>query len=343
MVQVTESLGSARTLTYREAVREALRLELQHDPNVFLIGEDIGEYGGVFKVTDGLLAEFGSGRVLDTPISEAAFVGAAIGAAMSGKRPVAELMFMDFALVAADQIFNQAAKMRFISGDQFRVPITLRTQQGVGNGTAAQHSQSFETLFMHLPGFAVALPATPADAKGLLATAIRSEDPAIVIEHKALYATKGEVPEGPYLIPFGQAAIRRAGADITIAAWSRTVHVALEAADLLAAEGIDAEVIDLRTLVPLDYDTLLDSVAKTGLLVVAHEAHRTAGPGAEIAARVAELGWDLLRGPVARVAGLDIPVPYAAPLEAAWLPAADDIARSVRLSVERARGLSPVG
>ena len=325
--------GPGRVLTYREAIREALALELENDPDVFLMGEDIGEYGGVFKVTDGLLARFGPLRVLDTPISEAAFVGAAVGAAMTGKRPVVELMFMDFALVAADQLLNQAAKMQFLSGDQFRVPLTIRTQQGVGSGTAAQHSQSLEALFMHLPGFAVALPSTPADAKGLLASAIRSEDPTIVIEHKALYGTKGEVPEGVYRTPFGQAAIRRPGSDLTIATYSRTVHDALAAAKTLAAEGIEAEVIDLRTLVPLDYDTVLDSVGRTGRLVVAHEGHRNAGAGAEIAARVSELAWHELRVPIRRVCGLDIPVPYAAPLEAAWLPSAEAIAATVRKSI----------
>jgi acetoin:2,6-dichlorophenolindophenol oxidoreductase subunit beta len=325
--------GAARTLTYREAVREALWLELENDPDVFLMGEDIGQYGGVFKVTAGLLDRFGPDRILDTPISEAAFVGAAVGAAMVGKRPVVELMFMDFAFVAADQLLNQAAKMQFISGDQFRVPLTIRTQQGVGSGTAAQHSQSLEALFMHIPGFSVAVPSTPADAKGLLASAIRSDHPAIVIEHKALYGIKGEVAEGLYRTPFGQATIRRPGSDVTIASYSRTVHVAIAAADVLASEGIETEVIDLRTLVPLDYDTILDSVGRTGRLVVAHEGHRNVGPGAEIAARVAELAWRELRAPIRRVCGLDIPVPYAAPLEAAWLPSAEDIASVVRETV----------
>jgi pyruvate/2-oxoglutarate/acetoin dehydrogenase E1 component len=325
--------AAGRILTYREAVREALLLELEDDPDVVVMGEDIGEYGGVFKVTDGLLARFGPERILDTPISEAAFVGAAVGAAMVGKRPVVELMFMDFALVAADQLLNQAAKMQFLSGDQFRVPITIRTQQGVGSGTAAQHSQSLEVLFMHIPGFAVAVPSTPGDAKGLLASAIRSNGPAIVIEHKALYGIKGEVPEGLYRTPFGEAAIRRSGSDVTLVSYSRTVHVALEAADMLASEGIEVEVIDLRTLVPLDYDTLLDSVTRTGRLVVAHEGHRNAGAGAEIAARVGELAWSQLRAPIRRVCGLDIPVPYAAPLEAAWLPSAEAIASAVRETV----------
>ena len=333
--------AAGRTLTYREAVREALWLELENDPDVFVMGEDIGQYGGVFKVTAGLLERFGPDRILDTPISEAAFVGAAVGAAMVGKRPVVELMFMDFAFVAADQLLNQAGKMQFLSGDQFRVPLTIRTQQGVGSGTAAQHSQSLEALFMHIPGFAVAVPSTPADAKGLLASAIRSDHPAIVIEHKALYGINGDVPDGLHRPPFGQAATRRPGSDATIVSYSRTVHVALAAADMLASDGIEAEVIDLRTLVPLDYDTILDSVGRTGHLVVAHEGHRNVGAGAEIAARVAELAWDQLRAPVRRVCGLDIPVPYAEPLEAAWLPSAEDIAGAVRETVGSAASSKP--
>lgn len=328
---MTTTAGApSRTITYREAIREALQLEMERDPNVFLLGEDIGEYGGVFKVTLGLMEAFGPQRVIETPISEAGFVGAAIGAAMRGKRPVVELMFMDFALVAADQLFNQAAKLRYMSGDQVRVPITIRTQQGVGSGTAAQHSQSFEAMFMHVPGFTVALPSTPADAKGLLTTAIRSDDPSIVIEHKALYASKGVVPDGEHLVPFGHAAVRRAGDSITLVSYSRSMQTALMAADELAEVGIDAEVIDLRTVVPLDWDTLVESVAKTGRLLIVHEGHRTGGVGAEIAARVAELVGSDLRAPVGRVCGLDIPVPYAATLEAAWLPQPADVVRVAR-------------
>lgn len=322
-------IAAVRTLTYRDALREALAGELERDPDVFLMGEDIGDYGGVFKVTLGLLDRFGPQRVIETPIAEAGFVGAAIGAAMSGKRPIVELMFMDFALVAADQLLNQAAKMRFLSGDQFRVPLTVRTQQGVGSGTAAQHSQSLEALFAHVPGFAIALPSTPADAKGLLATAIRSDDPSLVIEHKALYGMKGDVPAGEYLVPFGQAAVRREGRDVTLVSYSRSVHTALDAATALESRGISAEVIDLRTVVPLDYDTIIDSVSRTGRLVVVHEGHRTCGIGAEIAARVTEFAWETLRAPVARVCGLDMPVPYAAPLEARWLPQVNDVIDAV--------------
>jgi pyruvate/2-oxoglutarate/acetoin dehydrogenase E1 component len=331
MTATTEA--ATRILTYREALNEALALELDRDPDVFLIGEDIGDYGGVFKVTQGLLARFGPERVRETPIAEAGFVGAAIGAAMMGKRPIAELMFMDFALVAADQLFNQAAKMRYLSADRLRVPLTIRTQQGVMGG-GPQHSQSFEALFSHLPGFAVALPATPADAKGLLLEAIRRDDPAVVIEHRGLYATKGEVPYGDRAVAFGRAAIRRPGADVTIVSYSRGVQIALEAAHTLAEEGVECEVIDLRTLVPLDWDTVVSSVTKTGRLAVVHEAHRFMGPAAEIVCGVAERAFDVLEAQPQRICGLDMPVPYAATLERAWLPQPENVATAVRRMLE---------
>jgi pyruvate dehydrogenase E1 component beta subunit len=324
----------SRVITFREAIKESLAHEMDRDADVFLMGEDIGEYGGVFKVTLGLIERFGPQRVLQTPISEAGFLGAAIGAAMLGKRPVPELMFMDFALVAADQLFNQAAKQRFLGADQWRVPLTIRTQHGVGVGTAAQHSQCFEALFMHIPGFEVAVPSTPADAKGLLATAIRNDDPSIVIEHKALDNDQGEVPEGEHLVPFGKAAVRRQGRDVTLVSYSRTMKTCLEAAEQLAQNGIEAEVIDLRTLVPLDYDTVCESVQRTGRLVVVHEAHRNVGPGAEIATRVTDRAWGSLKAPVKRVCGLDIPVPYAAPLEHRWLPQADDVVETATKLVQ---------
>lgn len=326
-----------RRLTYREAVREALAQEMERDVDTLLIGEDIGEYGGVFKVTLGLIERFGPDRVVETPIAEAGFVGAAIGAAMTGKRPIVELMFMDFAMVAADQLFNQAAKMRYMSGDQFRVPLTIRTQQGVGAGTAAQHSQCLEAWFMHVPGFQVALPATPADAKGLLASAIRSDDPSLVIEHKALYGTKGEVPEGEHLVPFGEAAVRRAGDDVTLVTYSRSLQSCLAAAERLEQLDVSAEVVDLRTVVPLDTETVVASVQRTGRLVVVHEGHRRAGVGAEVAAQVAERAWDHLDCPPVRVCGLDIPVPYAEPLERAWLPQVEDVVAAA-LSVVRPAG-----
>lgn len=322
------SVGTAtHSLTYREAVREALAQEMRRDPTVLLIGEDIGQYGGVFKVTAGLIDEFGPERVVETPIAEAGFVGAAVGAAMYGHRPVVELMFMDFALVASDQLLNQAAKLRYISGDDWRVPLTIRTQQGVGVGAAAQHSQCLEALFAHIPGFAVALPATPADAKGLLTTAIRSDDPCIVIEHKALYAIKGDVPEGDHSVPFGEAIVRREGNDLTIVSYSRTVHTALDAAEILSSQGVEVTVIDLRTVSPIDWNTITKSVRETGRLVIAHEGHRRVGIGAEIAAEVASRCWDALEAPIGRVCGLDIPVPYATVLEHAWLPQPEDIVR----------------
>jgi pyruvate/2-oxoglutarate/acetoin dehydrogenase E1 component len=321
---------ATRQLSYRQAVAEALAVEMERDPDVLLLGEDVGAYGGVYAATKGLLQRFGPSRVLDTPISEAGFIGMATGAAIAGKRPVAELMFMDFVLVAADQVWNQAAKLRYLSGDKLRVPLTIRTQQGVGNGTSAQHSQSLEALFAHVPGIAVALPSTPADAKGLLASAIRSDDPVVVIEHKLLYPTKGEVPEGEHVVPLGQAAVRRGGEDVTLVSYGRAVHTALAAADELAQEGIGAEVIDLRTLVPLDLRTVLESVARTRRAVVVHEASRSFGAGAELAARVTEAAWGTLAAPVGRVAGLDIPTPYASTLESAWLPSPTDVVTSVR-------------
>lgn len=314
-----------REITYSQAVREALIEEMERDPNIILLGEDIGVYGGVFKVTEGLLARFGPERVRETPISEAGFVGAAVGMAMTGKRPIAELMFMDFAWVASDQLFNQAAKMHYMSGGRVKVPMVIRTQQGGGRGNAAQHSQSLETIFTHIPGIKVALPSTPHDAKGLLKSAIRDDNPVVVIEHKLLYNTKGPVPEGDYTIPLGQADIKRAGRDVTLVSLSRTVLHSLE-----AAEGISVEVIDLRCTVPLDLETVLASVRKTGRLVVAHEAHRRLGIGAEIAALVQEHAFDYLDAPIVRVAALDVPIPASKPLEEAVLPGPSQILKGIR-------------
>ncbi len=319
-----------REITYAQALREAMTEEMERNPEIILLGEDIGVYGGVFKVTEGLLARFGPERVIETPISEAGFISAAVGMAMTGKHPMAELMFMDFALVAADSIFNQAAKMRYMSGGRAKVPLLIRTQQGGGRGNAAQHSQSLETLFTHLPGFKVALPATPYDAKGLLKTALRDENPVIVIEHKLLYNTKGPVPVEEYTLPFGKAAIKRPGDDVTLVSLSRTVLFALEAAEQAAREGIDVEVIDLRTTVPLDLDTILGSVRKTNRLVVAHESHRRLGIGAEIAALVQEHAFDFLDAPIARVGAMDIPIPYSRVLEDAALPGTENILQAIR-------------
>lgn len=319
-----------RELTYAKALREALIEEMERDPNILLLGEDIGVYGGVFKVTEGLLARFGPERVIETPISEAGFVSAAVGLAMTGKHPMAELMFMDFAYVAADSIFNQAAKMRYMSGGRAQVPLTIRTQQGGGRGNAAQHSQSLETFFTHIPGLKVVLPSTPYDAKGLLKSALRDPNPVMFIEHKLLYNTKGLVPDGEYTVPLGKADVKRSGTDATVVTWSRTVLHALEAAELAAADGIDVEVIDLRCTVPLDIDTVVESVKKTGRLVVAHEAHRRLGVGAEIAALVQELAFDYLDAPVERVGALDIPTPYSKPLEDEALPDAAKIVQAIK-------------
>ncbi len=319
-----------RELTYAQALREAITEEMERNPEILLLGEDIGVYGGVFKVTEGLLARFGPERVIETPISEAGFISAAVGMAMTGKHPLAELMFMDFALVAADSIFNQAAKMRYMSGGRVKVPLLIRTQQGGGRGNAAQHSQSLETLFTHLPGFKVALPATPYDAKGLLKTALRDDNPVIMIEHKLLYNTKGPVPVEEYTLPFGKAAIKRPGDDVTLVSLSRTVLFAQEAAELAAQEGIDVEVIDLRTTVPLDLDTILASVRKTNRLVIAHESHRRLGIGAEIAALVQEHAFDYLDAPIARVGAMDIPIPYSKVLEDEALPGTPHILAAIR-------------
>ncbi len=317
-----------RELTYTQALREALIEEMERDPSIILLGEDIGAYGGVFRVTEGLLARFGPQRVRDTPISEAGFMGMSVGLAMTGKRPVPELMFMDFALVAADQIWNQAAKMRSMSGGKVKVPMVLRAQQGGGRGNGAQHSQSFEALFTHLPGFKVVLPATPADAKGLLKSALREDNPVAFIEHKLLYNTKGLVPDGEYTIPLGQADIKRQGSDITIVAYSRQVLLALEAAERLQHEhGISAEVVDLRCTVPMDMETIIRSLRKTHRLLITHEAHTSCGVGAEIAARVIEQAFDELDAPIVRVTGLDVPVHAAKTLEEVVLPQPDAIVK----------------
>ncbi len=319
-----------RVLSYSEAINEALREEMARDPNVFIMGEDVGVMGGVFGVTTGLLQQFGSARVCDTPISEAAIVGAGLGAAMMGMRPVVEIMFGDFLGCAGDQIINQVAKARYMSGGKARVPLVIRVTTGAPGAAAAQHSQSPESWFMNIPGLKIAVPATPADAKGLLKSAIRGEDPVLFFEHKMLYATRGEVPEGDHLVPFGVASTARTGKDATIVAIGGMVPKALEAAQQLESEGISCEVIDPRTLVPLDVETLVRSVRKTGRLVIAHEAHRRAGPGAEIAAVIAEEALDYLDAPIRRVAAKNVPLPYAPTMEHFVLPSTADIVAAVR-------------
>jgi len=321
------------TLTYAQALNDALREEMRADPRVFLMGEDIGHHGGIFRVTKDLIDEFGAERVRDTPISESSFMGLGIGAAMVGMRPVVELLFMDFALVAADQIVNQAAKLRYMSGGTVSVPIVIRAQQGGGRGNGAQHSQSFESWLAQVPGLIIVAPSTPADAKGLLKSSIRAGNPVIFIEHKLLYNTKGEVPENDYDIPIGKAEIKRDGRDITIVSYSRMLLFALEAAESLSHQGIEAEVIDLRTIEPLDMETILESIRGTGRLLVVHESHSNCGLGAEIIARVGEQAPDRLILPARRLGAKHVPIPVAEPLENAVLPQTDDIVRAVEAMV----------
>lgn len=317
-------------MNYLEAINAALREEMKRDPKVFILGEDVGIFGGCFGVTKGLFEEFGPERVLDTPISETAIIGAAVGAAAAGLRPVPEIMFMDFMAVCLDEVLNQAAKMRYMFGGHAKVPMTLRTPCGGGLSAAAQHSQCLEAWFTHMPGVKVVMPSTPADAKGLLKSSIRDDNPVIFIEHKALYATSGPVPEGEYVIPLGKADIKREGKDVTVVATSMMVHKALAAAETLAAEGIELELIDPRTLSPLDKDTILKSVEKTGKLVVVHEAVKFGGFGGEIAAIVAEEAFDLLDAPIKRVAAPFAPIPFAPNLESAYIPSEESIIQAVK-------------
>jgi acetoin:2,6-dichlorophenolindophenol oxidoreductase subunit beta len=316
-------------ITYAQALNDALREEMQTDPRVFLMGEDIGHHGGIFRVTKGLIDEFGGERVRDTPISESGFVGLGIGAAMAGMRPVVELLFMDFALVAADQIINQAAKLRYMAGGTVSLPIVIRGQQGGGRGNGAQHSQSFESWFAQVPGLIVVAPATPADAKGLLKSSMRAGNPVMFIEHKLLYNTKGDVPEGDYTTPIGKAEVKRLGRDITIVSYSRALLFALEAAETLSQRGIEAEVIDLRTIEPLDMDTILESIKGTARLLVVHESHTNCGLGAEIIARVYEQAPHVLVTPARRLGAKHVPIPVAEALENAVLPQPQDIVRMV--------------
>ena len=317
-------------MKYREALRAALDEEMERDPSVFVVGEGIGERGGSYKVTEGLLAKFGPNRVIDTPLSEAGFVGLGVGAAIVGQRPVVEMLFIDFLLLAMDQVINQAAKYRFMSGGEGRVPLVIRTQGGTGNSLAGQHSQSLEALYYHIPGLKVVMPATPRDAKGLLKSAIRDDDPVIFIEHKQLYMTDGDVPEEDYVIPLGEAEVKRPGSDLTVVAWSHMTLKSLQAAEELAAEGIDADVIDLRTISPMDIGCVLDSVRRTGRLVIAQEAVKRGGVASDIAAMVAEQAYDSLRAPIVRVAGMNTVIPFNLALEKAAVPQVADIVAGVR-------------
>ena len=326
------SAAETRSLTYAEALNEALREEMRRDPRVFVMGEDVAVWGGggVFGVTKGLVDEFGPQRVRDTPISEEAIAALAVGAAVAGARPVAEFMYVDFMGLAMEPIVNQAAKIRYMFGGKARVPVVFRAQEGAGRGNAAQHSQSLEAWFCHIPGLKVVTPSTPSDAKGLLISAIRDDNPVVFLEHKVLYSTRGPVPAGDHTIPLGVADRKREGKDATFVGIHTMVHKALAAAEALARDGIDLEVIDPRTLVPFDIDAVIASVRKTGRLVVGHEAYERCGIGAEIIAQAVAAAFDALDAPPLRVCGKNVPIPYNARLETAALPQEEDIVNAVR-------------
>jgi len=321
-----------REISFREAVREALLQEMERDPTVFMMGEDLQLFfgGGNFAVTKGFLEKFGPERIRDTPISEAAFLGAGAAAAATGLRPVVEIMYVDFFGVCMDQLYNQAAKMRYISGGQIKVPLVIRMVFGAGTSEAAHHSQTLYSIFAHVPGLKVIVPSTPYDAKGLLITAIRDDDPCIYFEHKLLYSKKGYVPEEEYSIPLGEAEIKREGVDVTVIALGLMVHTALEAAKKLEEEGVSLEVVDPRTIVPLDKKTILNSVKKTSRLVIVDEDYERCGLASEIAALVSDEGFDYLDAPIKRVATPNVPIPFSPPLERAVIPDVEKIMAAVR-------------
>ena len=321
---------SGREMMYRDALREAIDEEMGRNPDVFIIGEGIAERGGSYKVTEGLLAKYGKLRVRDTPISEASMIGAGVGAAIAGARPIVEILYVDFAMLGMDQLVNQAAKFRLMTGGEGRVPFVMRTQGGTGGGVAAQHSQSLEALFYHIPGLKVVMPSGPADAKGLLKQALRQDDPVMFLEHKHLYMTKGPVPDGEHVVAFGVAAVKRAGTDVTVIAWSNMVGRALQAADELGGDGISVEVIDPRTLVPLDLPAILASVAKTSRVVIVQEAVRRGGVASDIASLIGAEAFYDLDAPIEIVAGLNVPVPFNLELEKASVPQVEDVKRAVR-------------
>jgi pyruvate dehydrogenase E1 component beta subunit len=323
-------------LSYREALNQAMSEEMERDPSIFLMGEEVGHYQGAYKVSQGMLQKFGEQRIIDTPIAECGFVGVGIGAAMVGLRPIIELMTWNFSLVAIDQIINNAAKIRLMSGGQFKLPVVFRGPGGAAGQLGAQHSQCLEHMYANCPGLKVVMPSTPADAKGLLKTAIRDDDPIVFIEGERLYAIQGEVPEGEHLVPLGKGDIKRQGSDCTVVAWSKMVHTALEAAELLQNENISVEVVDPRSIKPLDEDLIFSSVNKTHRCVVLEEGHRFSSVGAEVTARVQKACFDELDAPVERIHRLEIPMPYAPNLEAMVTP---DVPRLVA-AVKRAMYLS---
>ncbi len=330
-------MASARTITFRAAVLEALFGEMRLDDSVILMGEDIGAAGGVFKQTEGLFAEFGSERVIDTPISEAGAFGIAVGAAMTGQRPVFEVMFGDFITLIMDQLVNQAAKVNYMSAGQFHVPLVVRTAVGIGSNLGPQHSQSLHAWLTHIPGLKVVMPSTPADAKGLMAAAIRDNNPVVFFEDRMLYNLRDAVPEGDHMVPIGRAEVKRAGQDVTLIATGRMVHTALAAAELLAQEEISAEIVDPRSLVPLDVEGLVESVKKTSRAVVVDGGYRQYGVTGEIAATVAEHAFDWLDSPVIRLGGADVPIPFSKTLEPLTLPDAQRLAHDAAALVRGAR------
>jgi len=328
-------MTAIRELSYAQAIQEAMAIAMEKDERVFLMGEDIGVYGGAFQVTGDLIHRFGSDRVLDTPISELGAAGVAVGAALTGMRPIFEFQFSDFATLAMEQIVNQAAKIRYMLGGALSVPLVMRFPSGSGTGAAAQHSQSLEAWFTHVPGLKVVQPSTPHDAKGLMLAAIADPDPIMFFEHKLLYRMKGEVPEGHYTLPIGKAQVKRAGRDLTIIASSIMVHRSLEAAQVLAEEGIDVEVVDLCSLRPLDTQTLIDSVKHTHRLLCVYEGVKTLGIGAEISAIIAESeAFDFLDAPILRLGGAECPIPYNRELERASVPQAEAIIAAARRLAE---------
>ena len=318
-------------VTYREAITMAMSEEMRRDESVFLIGEDVAASGGIFKCSDGMLAEFGSERVIDSPISEVGFVGMSVGAAMTGVRPITELMFNDFALMTMDQLVNQAAKIRYMTGGQCKVPMTLRTAMGAGRSSAAQHSQSFQAIFAHIPGLKVAIPSCPRDAKGLLKSAIRDDNPVVFLEDKMMYNDTGPVPEEEdFIIPFGVSEVKREGTDVTLVATSSMVGTCLQAADELAGSGINAEVVDPRTLFPFDAETIIESVRKTGYAVVVDEAVQRFGATGELASVITENAFDYLDAPVARIGAADLPIPFSPSLEMPIIPDAARVVATVK-------------
>jgi pyruvate dehydrogenase E1 component beta subunit len=324
-------------LSYREALNAAMSEEMERDPNVFLMGEEVGHYQGAYKVSQGMLQKFGEKRVIDTPIAEAGFVGVGVGAAMVGLRPIVELMTFNFSLVAIDQVINNAAKVRQMSGGQFKVPMVIRGAGGAAHQLGAQHSQCLESMYAYVPGLKVVMPSTPADAKGLLKTAIRDDDPVIFIEGELLYGMQGEVPDGEHLIPLRSAEVKREGTDCTIIAWSKMVHLALAAAEELQKKGISVEVVDPRTIKPLDEETILSSVAKTHRCVIVEEGWPFSGVGAEIAHRVQRGVFDELDAPIERVTALDVPMPYALHLEELVTPTAPKVIEAVERALYQAK------